>query len=231
MSVDLDLPLDEGAAVFAAAEHVPRETILALSRYAELLREWQGRMNLVGPSTLPHIWTRHFADSAQLLPLAGTGRTWLDIGAGGGFPGLVLAIMDPTARLTLVESIAKKCRFLEAVRDELGLNDRVTIENRRVETLPRQKFDVITARALASLEQLFAWGLPFAGSGTTWLLPKGMRVQEELASAAQQFHFDHTLIPSRTDDDARIVVARGVKPVADEKPVKRRVLNNRRNRR
>jgi 16S rRNA (guanine527-N7)-methyltransferase len=231
MTTESVADLGEGAAAFAAAENVSRGTIAALARYAELLHEWQGRMNLVGPSTLPHVWTRHFADSAQLLPLAGTGRSWLDIGAGGGFPGLVLAILDPTARFTLVESIAKKCRFLAAVCDDLGLNDRVTIENRRIETLPRQKFDVITARALASLEQLFAWGLPYAGSGTTWLLPKGIRVQEELASAAKQFHFEHALIPSRTDDDARIVVARAVKPVADDKLIKRRVLNNRRNRR
>lgn len=196
---------------FEARFNVPRETLEQLDSYAALLADWQTRMNLVGPSTLPHIWDRHFTDSAQLLPLAGTGRSWLDIGAGAGFPGLVLAILDPDARLTLVESIAKKCRFLSEVTTALGLDPRVTIENRRIETLPRAKFDIITARALAALDQLFDWGLPFAGSGTHWILPKGARVDEELEKATRRFAFEHRLVPSMTDADARIVVARGVK--------------------
>jgi 16S rRNA (guanine527-N7)-methyltransferase len=196
---------------FEARFDVPRETMAALDRYAVLLADWQQRMNLVGPSTLPAVWNRHFTDSAQLLPLAGTGRSWLDIGAGAGFPGLVIALLDPDARFTLVESIAKKCRFLSEVVQSLGLEDRVTIENRRIETLPRAKFDVITARALAALGQLFDWGLPYTGSGTRWLLPKGVRVDEELENATRRFAFDHRLVPSITDADARIVVASGVK--------------------
>nr|WP_310523867.1 16S rRNA (guanine(527)-N(7))-methyltransferase RsmG [Polymorphobacter sp.] len=179
--------------------------------YAALLVTWQERMNLVGPSTLPAIWDRHFADSAQLMALVCGGKGWLDVGAGAGFPGIVIALLDPGARLTLVESIAKKCRFLAEAVEVLGLVDRVTIENRRIETLPRQKFDVITARALAGLDQLFDWGLPYAGSGTRWLLPKGVRVGDELVVATQRFAFDHVLVPSQTDPDARIVVATGVK--------------------
>jgi 16S rRNA (guanine527-N7)-methyltransferase len=197
--------------VFALQFDVPRETLALLDRYAELLVDWQTRMNLVGPSTLPHVWERHFADSAQLLPIAGLSKSWLDIGAGAGFPGLVLALLDPTARFTLVESIAKKCRFLAEVATALGLGDRVTIANCRIETLPRQKFDIITARALANLAQLFDWGLPCAGSGTRWILPKGMRVAEEIEFAERRFAFSHDLLPSLTDTDARIVLARGVK--------------------
>ena len=87
---------------------VPRETIAALDIYASLLADWQQRMNLVGASTLPQLWHRHFADSAQLLPLAGDGKTWLDIGAGAGFPGLVIALLDRSAKITLVESVGKK---------------------------------------------------------------------------------------------------------------------------
>ncbi len=196
---------------FAAEFDVSRETLAKLDRYAELLAEWQQKMNLVGPSTLPHIWDRHFRDSAQLLPIAGVGRSWLDIGAGGGFPGLVLGILDPTARLVLVESITKKCRFLDTVASETDILANVTIQNVRIEALAVSKFDVITARAAASLDVLFDWGLRFSGSGTRWILPKGARVQEELASAAKRFHFDHELIASRTDSDARIVVAKGVK--------------------
>lgn len=196
---------------FAAAFDVSREAMAQFDTYAEMLTSWQAQMNLVGPSTLPVLWDRHFADSAQLLPLAGTGKGWLDYGAGAGFPGLVLALLDPAAQFTLVESIAKKCRFLDAVVDALGLGTRVEVENRRIETLPRQKFDIITARALASLDQLFDWALPYAGSGTTWLLPKGVRVVEELDIATRRFSFDHRLVPSKTDPEARIVVASGVK--------------------
>lgn len=202
---------------FTARFDVPRGTLAALDVYAAMLEEWQARMNLVGPSTLPHIWERHFADSAQLLALAGndaaaaTGKSWIDIGAGAGFPGLVIAVMDPAARVTLVESIAKKCRFLAAVVEALGLGERVSIENRRVETLPRQKFDIVTARALARLDQVFDWGVDHAGSGTRWLLPKGVRVGEEIEAAERRFAFEHMLVPSITDADARIVVAKGVK--------------------
>ena len=202
---------EDARAAFAAEFDVSRETLAKLDRYAELLSEWQQQMNLVGRSTLPHIWDRHFRDSAQLLPIAGTGKSWLDIGAGGGFPGLVLAIIDPSARLVLVEATAKKCRFLDTAAHETDTASHIVVANVRIEALAGSKFDIITARAAASLETLFDWGLRFAGSGTRWILPKGARVQEELASAAQRFHFDHELIPSRTDSDARIVVAKGVK--------------------
>lgn len=196
---------------FALDFNVSRETLEKFDAYAALLAEWQTRMNLVGPSTLGTIWQRHFTDSAQILVLAGNSRSWLDIGAGAGFPGLVIALLDSEARLTLVESIAKKCRFLDEVVRTLELQDRVAIENRRIEALPRAKFDVITARALAALDQLFDWGLPYAGSGTRWVLPKGARVDTELSIASERFAFDYTLVPSRTDASARIVVASGVK--------------------
>jgi 16S rRNA (guanine527-N7)-methyltransferase len=202
---------DAGRAAFLAVHDVSRETLAKLDGYAALLTEWQAMMNLVGPATLPQLWTRHFADSAQLLPYAGPAKRWLDMGAGGGFPGVVLAIMDPEAHFTLVDSIAKKCRFLATVAETLGLAN-VQVENCRVEALPRQRFDVITARAMAALPQLLAWGHPFADAKTLWLLPKGMKAQEELASARQTFQFDHQLFPSQTDADARIIIARHVKP-------------------
>lgn len=202
---------DPARAAFATEFDVSRETMGQLDLYARLLVEWQQRMNLVGPSTLAMVWDRHFRDSAQLLPIAGRGHRWLDIGAGGGFPGLVIAMLDPTAQLCLVESIAKKCRFLACVANETGTADRVTVANTRIEAMATQRFDVITARAAASLDILFDWSLRFAGPRTRWILPKGARTQEELASAAVRFHFDHELIASRTDSAARIVVATGVK--------------------
>jgi 16S rRNA (guanine527-N7)-methyltransferase len=208
----------EQRAAFAAEFDVSRETLARLDHYAELLEEWQGRMNLVGPSTLPNIWDRHFRDSAQLLPIAGTGQHWLDIGAGGGFPGLVIAILDPTATIVLCESIAKKCAFLTTASLQTGTESHVTVTNSRVEAIRSTRFGIITARAAAALETLFDWGLHLAGPDTRWLLPKGARVQEELASAAKRYHFDRQLIPSRTDSAARIVVAQNVRP----KGVKRR---------
>lgn len=190
---------------------VPRETIEQLDRYAALLVEWQSRLNLVGPATIPDLWVRHFLDSAQLLDHApGRALDWLDLGSGAGFPGLVIAIMRPDVRITLVESRAKKCTFLNAVADACGIADRVTVLAERIEALPDRQFDVISARALASLSQLFDWGLRFAESNTLWLLPKGASVESELADARRKFSFSATLRPSITDPAARIVLARDV---------------------
>jgi len=200
-----------GRAAFLDDYDVPRGTVGAFDTYAAMLAEWQARMNLVGPSTLAALWERHFADSAQLLGLAATGSNWLDIGAGAGFPGMVVALIDPSARVTLVESTAKKCRFLEAVADANSLTDRVSIANRRVEALPTAHFDVITARACASLTQLFDWGMRFADARTRWLLPKGARYAAEIEAARESFVFDAELVASRTDPAARIVVASRVK--------------------
>ena len=196
---------------FATDYDVSRETLARFDVLADLLVDWQVRMNLVGPRTLADIWERHFADSAQLLAIAGTGHSWVDIGAGAGFPGLVIALLDPSAEIALVESIAKKCRFLSEASTVLSLDGQIKIENCRIESLPRQKFDIIAARALASLDQLFDWALPFAGSGTRWVLPKGARVDDELAIASERFAFDYGLVASRTDAAGRIVVASGVK--------------------
>ena len=195
---------------FAVAYNVPRETMAKFSVYADMLADWQTRMNLVGPATLPQTWERHFADSAQLLPLAPQGATWLDLGAGAGFPGLVIALLDPKSHITLVESLAKKCRFLTAVANELGLQRQILIANQRIEKLPPHAPQVITARALAPLSQLFRWGLPHAKPDTIWLLPKGARYADELVEAEARFCFRHEEIQSRTSPDGRIIKATGV---------------------
>ena len=126
---------------FAAAFDVSRETIARLATYEALLRQWQKAVNLVAPSTLDAVWHRHFADSAQLLSLAPTARTWVDLGSGAGFPGLVVAILlasspsphassawgegigaePPAARVTLIESNARKCAFLREVVRQTGI--------------------------------------------------------------------------------------------------------------
>lgn len=197
--------------VFLAEYDVPRGTVDRLIAYEHMLREWQQRMNLIGPATLDHIWTRHFADSAQLAYRVEAGCRWLDIGAGGGFPGLVLAAME-WGEFILVDSVAKKCRFLEAVAAELRLSN-VRILCARVEALPPLGVDVATARAAAPLHRLFEWALPHVSDKGRFVFPKGRNHASEMTEAEKYFTFEAELVQSRTDMDARIIVARNVRKV------------------
>jgi 16S rRNA (guanine527-N7)-methyltransferase len=145
-----------------------------LRHYQALLVKWQEKINLVSPTTIQDSWKRHFEDSLQLLPLVPEGaKTLYDLGCGAGFPGLVLAMARPDLAVTLVESDAKKCAFLTAVSRETGVQ--VTIQNSRIEaataTLPPP--DIITARALASLEKLFDLAHPWLASNPVLIFPKG----------------------------------------------------------
>lgn len=200
-----------GPEVLTGAIDVSRETLSALNRYVLMLQEWQTKLNLVGPATLPDAWRRHILDSAQLFPLIEKPEetVWIDMGCGAGFPGLVMAIMG-VGEVHLVESIAKKCRFLEAVVDALALHERVIIHNARLESMKPFAADIISARALAKLTQLFDWGHPFAASSTRWLLLKGQDVEAELAEAQQKWAFEHKLHASLSDPRGRIVEAWGV---------------------
>lgn len=196
-----------GPQAFARQFDVSRETLERFDTYAAMLSEWQGRMNLVGPATLEHIWERHFADSAQLAPLGSA--PWLDLGAGAGLPGLVIALLGG-GPVDLVEATGKKTDFLRAVVEATGLSDQVRIHRERIEAMPPMQPATIVARACASLTQLFDWGVRFAGPNTRWVLPKGARAADEIAEARLRFRFDHELVPSVTDAQARIVVARNV---------------------
>ncbi len=199
---------------FAAAFNVSRETIGQLSRYAALLAQWQPRINLVAPATLPDVWHRHIADSAQLYALApSSARTWLDIGSGAGFPGLVIAILSHAIggpRVVLIESDRRKSAFLAEVARQTGIS--VEIHTARIEQIATQamlgKVDVVSARALAPLVRLIPLSLPFFGDETLGLFPKGRDVESELADARASWDFDVELTPSLTDADARIVAIR-----------------------
>ena len=208
-------PADENAALAAdrarAQELVPvsRETLERLDRLVALLLEWQQTRNLIAASTVPQIWTRHIADSLQLLDLAPTAKLWIDLGSGGGFPGLVLAcalVERAGARIHLVESTAKKCAFLQAAIAALKLPAEVHCQ--RVENvIPAfPKADVVTARALAPLPKLLALAFPLLKKGTLGLFLKGQDVGAELTEAAKYWIIEHKLMPSRTDPRARIVV-------------------------
>jgi 16S rRNA (guanine527-N7)-methyltransferase len=193
---------------------VSRETEERLDRFVELLLTWQKTTHLISPSTIRNLWTRHVADSLQLIDLAPNARLWVDLGSGGGFPGVVIAcaLADiPGAQIHLVESNTKKAAFLrEAVR--------VTGAPAIVEAMRIEKFvansaaipDVVTARALLPFKPLLDNSFSILSRGALGLFPKGQDVAAELTQAAKYWNIDYTLAPSRTDSLARIVVVRGL---------------------
>ena len=202
----------KGRLAFERTYHVPRETMQRLDIYSNLLHVWQTRMNLVAHSTLDCVWERHFANSAQLASIPvdiPNSALWLDIGSGAGFPALVLALFVP-GQFHLIEATGKKCQFLIAAANALGIVERVTVHNCRVEDFPPLKVNFITARACAPLEKLFAWGGPH-GDTARWLLAKGRTAADEVAAARLVFDFNCILVASRTDPEARIVDASGVR--------------------
>src|SRR4051812_32996767 len=200
---------DRRKAVALFGNTVSRETWDRLDRFVELLVERQKTLNLIAPSTIPQIWTRHVADSLQLLSLAPRARTWIDLGAGAGFPGLVIAcalVEIPGARIELVESIQKKANFLREVVEALSLP--AVVHARRIEDLTASnadRFAVVTARALAPLEKLLGYANPLLTRGALGLFPKGQDVAAELTQASKSWKIESELIPSKTDPHGRIV--------------------------
>jgi len=192
---------------------VSRETSALLNRFVELLLATQSHTNLIGPATVGTIWTRHIADSLQLLDLAPTALTWVDIGSGGGFPGLVLACAlagRPNGVVHLVESQGKKATFLRQVVKSLALP--ATVHHRRVEdgTLDVAP-DAVTARAVAPLPRLLDYVAPFVESGAQALLLKGQDVEAELTGAAKYWKIEAELAPSRTNPASRILIVRALR--------------------
>lgn len=201
---------------FARAFGVSREITDKLALYESLLRQWQKTINLVAPSTLDAVWSRHFADSAQLLALApADARRWLDLGSGAGLPGLVLAIMlgpRQGAEVTLVESDSRKAAFLAEVARRTGAV--VDIRPERIEKAATHSklgaVDVITARALAPLPRLLELAAPAFGPHTLGVFPKGREAEAEISAARERWSFDSALEPSLTDAGGRIVVVRAL---------------------
>lgn len=193
------------AAGFQALVGATDAQIEGLVRFQELLAEWNEVMNLVGPLTIATYWTRHALDSAQLIPLAPEATTWADLGAGAGLPGVVLAILlkgRAGAKVHLVESMAKRCRFLEVVAKDLDLP--VQIHNARAEDL-KLKVDIVTARACAPMTKLLGFAEPYLRNGATGLFLKGQEVETELTEARKAWTFDSQLRTSQSDPRGRIV--------------------------
>jgi 16S rRNA (guanine527-N7)-methyltransferase len=199
------------------AEEFQRLTQAAPERMAELgrflvrLTEANAVMNLVGPDSLPDFWNRHAWDSAQLLDLAPGERTWADLGAGAGFPGLVLAILlkrRADGHVWLIESLQKRCRFLQSIVDELSLPATVIWGRAEQQVI---KVDVVTARAVAPMEKLLGYAQPYLQRGAQGLFLKGEKAELELRDAAKVWQVEADLSVSRSDPRGRIVTVRSLK--------------------
>jgi len=208
----LDLAADKARALQLTP--VSRETEKRLDMFVEALLLWQQRMNLVASSTLPQIWTRHVADSLQLIDLAPEARVWVDFGAGGGFPGIPIAcaLVDKSGTAVhLIESNGKKAAFLrEAVR-VTGVSAQV--HQQRAEKFGesfRETVHVVTARALAPLKTLCDQAFPLIARGAIGIFPKGQDVDAELTEAAKYWSIEAEKVPSKTSPEGSIVVIRGL---------------------
>lgn len=194
---------------FAAQAGVSRETMAKFRIYLERLEKWQERVNLVGPSTLADPWRRHFLDSAQILSkyreVHGDdgARTWLDLGSGAGFPGLVLALLG-AGRVHLIEANRKKCAFLREVIRATRAGE-VTVHNLRIEALEPFPVDVITGRAVAPLAEILSLSGEFCRGPVEYWLLKGRRAQEELTEAGKYWKLKSTLYPSLSDKSGAVL--------------------------
>jgi 16S rRNA (guanine527-N7)-methyltransferase len=209
-----DLTADRARAL--ALVPVSRETAARLDRFAALLLDWHGRMNLIAASTVPMLWTRHIADSLQLLAIAPRARKWADLGSGAGFPGLPIACAladQGAAEVHLIESNNKKAAFLrEAVR---VTGAPAIVHAERVADFAgvfRDKLDAVTARAVAPLPELLSIAYPLLKNGAQGLFPKGQDVGAELTEATKCWSIQASFVASRTDPKSQIVVIREAKP-------------------
>jgi 16S rRNA (guanine527-N7)-methyltransferase len=189
---------------------VSRETWARIDVFVALLLKWQKAINLVAPSSLPHVWTRHVADSLQLLPQAVDAKRWVDLGSGGGFPGLVIAIAltgRDGAHVDLIESDSRKCSFMREAIRETGAPARVHCA--RIEAALEnwsEPVDVVSSRALAPLPLLLEYAFPLLKKGARGLFLKGQDVEAELTAASKSWSIQAKLKPSLTEPRARLVV-------------------------
>ena len=194
---------------------VSRETENRLTMFVSLLLAWQGKFNLVASSTLNVVWTRHVADSLQLLALAPEARVWVDFGSGGGFPGIPIACAlagQPGVMVHLIESVGKKAAFLRDVVRELNLPAQVHQERaEKFSETCAEAIHVVTARAVGPLKILCDQAFPLIAKGAVGLFPKGQDIASELTEAAKYWRLEASTVPSVTSPASAIVVLRGLK--------------------
>ena len=192
--------------------NVSRETLQRLERFEQVILKWNPKINLVSRSSLKQIWMRHIADSVQVFRCAERPDHWVDIGSGGGFPGLIVAILAveeaPDMKVTLVESDQRKSAFLRTAARECGA--RVTVISKRIEEADPQNAGVLSARALAELSLLLEFAERHLGAGGTALFPKGESWKKEVDNARQRWQFETEPVKSLTEPEAVILKIRGV---------------------
>lgn len=205
---------ESGRAAFEQAFDVSRETMDRLDTLADELLRWSERINLVAPNTLPELWTRHIWDCAQVYQIAPPARTWADLGSGGGFPGLVVAILawqaSPEMVMHLVESDGRKCAFLRQMTATLGL--KAAVHTARAETLDPIQAGIVSARALAPLPRLLPLVRRHLARGGTALLQKGRNWKAEIQDCQGEALGPFTAHPSRVDPDSVILEFTGLAP-------------------
>lgn len=191
---------------------VSRETLARLDLFAALLEKWNPRINLVSRNSLADLWTRHIADSVQVFRCVTPQGHWVDLGSGGGFPGIIIAILAqeavPDLRVTLIESDQRKSAFLRTAARETGAKCQVI--SRRIEAVEPQQADILSARALADLDTLLGFAERHLKPGGVALFPKGVTWEKECAAARKRWNFQAQPITSRTDPDAVILRIEGV---------------------
>ena len=207
---------DYGPAEFQPGTNVSRETLGRLKLFVALLEDWNARHNLVSASSLKDVWRRHIWDSAQLLDLVPpTARSMVDLGSGAGFPALVLALLlreRPGFRTVLYEATTKKCAFLAAAAERLGVT--IEIRNSRIEDAQPESFDLLTARACAPLPRLLLYAQAFQGPATVNLFLKGQSVGSELTEAHKIWKMRVQERQSRSDPSGRILIIEQLQPKA-----------------
>jgi 16S rRNA (guanine527-N7)-methyltransferase len=214
MSLESDLAKDRARALTLVP--VSHETELRLDLFVNLFLRWQKAVQLVAPSTLPTLWTRHIADSLQLVGLAPDATVWADLGSGGGFPGLIVAIAiadRPGAIVHLIESDTRKAAFLREAQRITGAA--ATVHHERIESAAERigPGDMVTARALAPMEKLLSLASPLLSAGARGLFLKGQDVDSELTDAAKSWSIDYSIHPSVTDAGGRIVLVTHAQPL------------------
>lgn len=188
-------------------DNVSRETISRLRAFEALVQKWTKKINLVSARDATQVWERHIVDSAQVFSVAPEGDDWLDLGSGGGFPGIVAAVMSleqaPDRKFTLVDSDQRKCAFLRTASRELDLNVKVFAE--RVDQVPPFGATVLSARALDDLNSLLQHAERHLAKDGTALFPKGANWRHEHEEARKNWTYDLEVIKSETNPDATIL--------------------------
>ncbi|WP_439148731.1 16S rRNA (guanine(527)-N(7))-methyltransferase RsmG [Sulfitobacter sp.] len=188
-------------------DYVSRETSDKLAQFAQLVEKWTAKINLISKPSIPHIWDRHIRDSVQLYQHAPNGNHWVDLGSGGGFPAIVLALMSQQdgrqTKFTLVESDQRKCVFLRTAIRELGLD--ASVINDRIEKIAPLNADILSARALANLKMLVGFANVHLAEDGVALFPKGSNWEAEDVDARKVWQYTCDPIPSETDPSAAVL--------------------------